>query len=403
MNLEIIRQISTKTNTKILFLVIDGLGGLRHPDVGMSELEAAKIPNLDRLARTGTTGLTIPVAPGITPGSGPGHLALFGYDPIQFQIGRGILEAIGLGMRIPPGGIAGRGNFCSLDDNGKIIDRRAGRLKTEENQKLIKDLSSINLKKGSVQLQSGKEHRFALVFEPEPGSTFSENITDSDPQKTDILPNSVTPLTKDAAETADIVRDFLTKAQRILKNSESANGLLIRGFSDKPDLPSISDLYKLNSACIAAYPMYRGLAELLGMHIEQTGEDMESEIQTLKDIWDKHDFFFIHYKPTDGKGEDGDFPGKVKALEELDKLIPLLLDLDPDVMVIAGDHSTPSVLSGHSWHPVPFIIKSDISQSGDTEKFTEQESRKGALGTIKATDLMSIALAHAGKLNKFGA
>lgn len=402
-NFELISSIARQTSSKIVFLVVDGLGGLRHDEIGMTELEAASTPNLDRLARTGTTGLTIPVEHGVTPGSGPGHLALFGYDPFEHQIGRGILEALGLEMRVGANSIAGRGNYCLLDPDGKIIDRRAGRLSTEQNLKLTENLSKIEVDGAKITIKAGKEHRVAIVFDPIEGSKFSDKINDSDPQKTNVPPNKVKAATKNAAQTASVIQDFLEKAGEVLEGSPEANGIILRGFSSKPKIPQMKKIYKLNPVCIASYPMYRGLSQMLGMKIIPTGDTISDQLVTLKDNWDNHDFFFVHYKPTDAAGEDGNFTEKVSALENLDKEIPTILGLDPDVLVIAGDHSTPSVLAGHSWHPVPFVIRSSTSESGQTEKFTEREARKGALGTIQATDLMALALAHSGKLDKFGA
>ena len=400
---ELISSITRQTTSKIVFLVVDGLGGLRHDEIGMTELEAASTPHLDRLARTGTTGMTIPVEHGVTPGSGPGHLALFGYDPFEYQIGRGILEALGLEMQVGPNSIAGRGNYCLLDQNGRIIDRRAGRLSTEQNVALTKRLSEIEVEGAKINIKAGKEHRVAIVFDPIDGSKFSDQINDSDPQKTNVSPNTVKATTKNATQTASVIQNFLEKAGEFLKMSPEANGIILRGFSSKPKIPQMKKIYKLNPACIASYPMYRGLSQMLGMEIIPTGDTINDQLITLENNWDNHDFFFFHYKPTDSAGEDGNFTEKVNALENLDKEIPRILRLEPDVLVIAGDHSTPSVLAGHSWHPVPFVIRSSTSESGQTEKFTEREARKGALGTIQATDLMALTLAHSGKLDKFGA
>jgi len=402
-NFELISSISKKTSSKIVFLVVDGLGGLIHHDIGMTELEAASTPNLDRLARTGTTGLTIPVEHGVTPGSGPGHLALFGYDPFKYQIGRGILEALGLEMQVGQNSIAGRGNYCLLDAEGKITDRRAGRLSTEQNLELTETLSNINIDGTTIDIKAGKEHRAAIVFNPTNDAKFSDQITDSDPQQTNVFPNQVKAITKNASETASIIQSFLEQANTILRESSEANGIILRGFSSKPKIPLMKKIYKLNPVCIASYPMYKGLSQMLGMSVAPTGDTFADQLDTLEDQWENHDFFFVHYKPTDSAGEDGNFTEKVNALESLDQELPKILQLDPDVLVVAGDHSTPSVMAGHSWHPVPFVISSAMNQNGETEKFTEREAKKGALGTIQATDLMPLALAHSGKLEKFGA
>ena len=401
---ELIKSLARKTDTKIVLLVMDGLGGIPHPKTLRTELEAARKDNLDRLARSSQTGLSIPVAHGITPGSGPGHLALFGYDPIKYLIGRGILEALGLDMDVRDGDVAARGNFCTLDDAGLIIDRRAGRIPTETNRELTALLNDIKLDNATPIVASGREHRFAMLFRPEDGGPqLSDALTDSDPQREGLAPLTVTATEPWADSTAGIINTFLEKAASAIADRHPANGLVLRGFSTTPDLPQMNDVYALNPAAIAAYPMYRGLAELVGMNVVETGDTIEDQIRTTKEIWNDHDFFFVHYKYTDSAGEDGDYDAKVAAIERLDNALPALLDLDPDVLVVAGDHSTPTAMAAHSWHPVPVMIRSRHVTAGFAEAFTERECAKGMLGTMAATDIMPLALANAGKLDKFGA
>ena len=401
---ELIKSLARKTDTKIVLLVMDGLGGIPHPKTLRTELEAARKDNLDRLARSSQTGLSIPVAHGITPGSGPGHLALFGYDPIKYLIGRGILEALGLDMDVREGDVAARGNFCTLDDAGLIADRRAGRIPTETNTELTTLLNGISVDNATPIVASGREHRFAMLFRPEDGGPqLSDALTDSDPQREGLAPLTVTPTEPWAESTAGIINTFLERAASAIADRHPANGLVLRGFSTTPDLPQMNDVYALNPAAIAAYPMYRGLAQLVGMNVVETGDTIEDQIRTTREIWNDHDFFFVHYKYTDSAGEDGDYDAKVAAIERLDNALPALLDLDPDVLVVAGDHSTPTAMAAHSWHPVPVMIRSRQVTAGFAEAFTERECAKGMLGTMAATDIMPLALANAGKLDKFGA
>ncbi len=405
---DLIHSLVRQTDSRIVLLVLDGLGGIPHPETGRSELDVAKTPNLDRLARSSLTGLSLPVGHGITPGSGPGHLALFGYNPVEHLIGRGILEALGLEMEVGPGAIAARGNYCTLDDSGVIIDRRAGRMSTRTNQELSIRLGSLAIDGAEIAIGAGREHRLAVVFRPAPGSPsatvgFIDALTDNDPQREGEMPQEVTAVVPEAESTERVVRDFLWQAGEALRGSHPANGVVLRGFSAMPHLPLMPDTFRLNPAAIASYPMYRGLAKLVGMKVLQTGDTIEDEFETLRSSWNDHDFFFLHYKATDSAGEDGDYHRKVQALERLDRALPALLDLDPDVLIVAGDHSTPTAMAAHSWHPVPLMIRSRWSPYGDAEGFSERECARGILGTIPATEIMPVALATAMKLDKFGA
>ncbi|MCJ7769609.1 MAG: 2,3-bisphosphoglycerate-independent phosphoglycerate mutase [Dehalococcoidales bacterium] len=399
-NIDLIRAISRSSASKIILLVVDGLGGIQDPETGKTELESARTPNLDTLATKSITGLSEPISPGITPGSAPGHLALFGYDPLAFQIGRGILEALGIDFDLKPGDIAARGNFCTIDKDGFVTDRRAGRISTEESNKLCQLLDGIEIDGVKAIIRPVKEHRLVVIFR---GEGLSADISDSDPQQTGVTTRDVIALNQQANRTADITNRFIARAKGILAGHNPANMILLRGFSRRPQFPGMTDIYKLKAAAIATYPMYRGLAKTAGMEILETGQTMEDELETLKHNFKKYDFFFIHIKETDTAGEDGDFNRKVASLEHIDRLLPNLTSLEPDVIVVAGDHSTPSLLKGHSWHPVPVLLYSRYCHPDGVNHFSESTCNAGGLGRIAATDIMPLAMANALKLDKFGA
>ncbi len=399
-NLELISSISRTSPEKIILLVIDGFGGLPDPVTGRSELETARIPNLDALAAKGICGLSDPIAPGITPGSGPGHLALFGYDPVECNIGRGVLEAVGIDVPLEAEEMAARGNYCTIDEKGIITDRRAGRISTEKSSELCELLNGISIEGIGIKVYPVREHRFVVVFN---GKDLQTELTESDPSITGVAPLEIKSLNGGAGGKAKLVSEFVAKAKEILKNYHPANMILLRGFSKKPHLPTMQEIYKLNPLAIAVYPMYRGLARLVGMDIAKTGTTLEDEFQTLKESYNKYDFFFVHVKWTDTAGEDGDFARKVKVLEEIDAALPVLTGLAPDVLVVTGDHSTPSALGGHSWHPVPVVICSKYCRTDGVKEFSEKALLAGGLGRIRATEIMPLALANALKLTKFGA
>ena len=399
-NLDLTKALSRPSASKIVMLVIDGLGGIPDPDTGKTELETAHTPNLDALAARGICGLSEPIGPGITPGSAPGHLALFGYDPLIFQIGRGILEALGIGLDLEPGDIAARGNFCTIDKDGLVIDRRAGRISTEESSKLCQLLDGIEIDRVKAIIRPVKEHRLVVIFR---GDGLNADISDSDPQQTRVTTRDIVALNQQASHTADITNRFVARAREILAGHHPANMILLRGFSKKPQFPTVTDIYKLKAAAITTYPMYRGLAKTIGMEILKTGQTMEDELLTLKRNFKQYDFFFIHIKETDAAGEDGDFNRKVISLEHIDRLLPGLTNLEPDVIVVAGDHSTPAILKGHSWHPVPVLLYSRYCRPDGVDRFSEQACIAGGLGRIPATDIMLLAMANALKLDKFGA
>ena len=394
-----IEEICRETSSKIVMLVMDGLGGLPHTKTRKSELETAHTPNLDRLARESACGLTTPVLPGIAPGSGPGHLALFGYDPVKYLMGRGVLEALGIEVELRDGDVAARGNFCTIDGKGLLLDRRAGRIPTEESAPFCQLLDQVEVLGVALSVYPVKEYRFVLVLR---GQGLSEEVTGTDPEQEGVAPLPVRALSPDSEKTARAANTFIEAAREILGQGKKANMVLLRGFSQRPHLPDMGHVYKLHPAAIAAYPMYKGLAKLLGMKVIPAGTTFEEEIDTLTRHYPEHDFFYIHYKPADAAGEDGNFEAKVKALEQLDSFIPRLLELKPDVLIVAGDHSTPSIMAAHSWHPVPVMIHSPWTRGEGVEAFSEQGCALGSLGHISTVNLMLLALAHAGKLAKFG-
>ncbi|MFQ6082686.1 MAG: 2,3-bisphosphoglycerate-independent phosphoglycerate mutase [Candidatus Aminicenantia bacterium] len=396
---KLISQIAVETKSKIVLLVVDGLGGL--PINGHTELEAANTPNLDELAQKSICGLSDSVLMGITPGSGPAHLALFGYDPFKYILGRGILEALGIGIEVEKNDLVARGNFASLKQ-GVIIDRRAGRISTEENKKLCQFLQNKikEIEKIKIFLFPGKEHRFVLKLQ---GENLYDCLTDADPQKENQPIKYTTPLNEEATYTSRIVNQFINQATEVLKESFPANTVLLRGFSKHPHLPTMSELFKLTPLAIAHYPMYKGLAQLVGMEVVDVGSEIEEAFAVLRDKYAFYDFFYIHIKKTDSYGEDGNFEGKVRTIEQVDKYIPQILALNPEVLVVTADHSTPSLLKSHSWHPNPFLLYSKYIIPDRAKKFTELECAHGYLGRFQAVNALLLMLAYALKLKKFGA
>ncbi len=397
--IEQIEQLAETTDSKIVLLVVDGLSGI--PDMsGKTELETANIPNLDALAKDSICGVTDPISPGITPGSGPAHLSLFGYDPLDYKIGRGLLEALGIDFPLEAGDLAVRGNLATMDKNGRITDRRAGRISTEENVKVCKLLEGIEIDGIKALVKPVKDHRVVIVFR---GKGLDDSLSETDPQREGLAPLPIKPLGPLAAETAGIVTRFIEEVKKRLSHSFPANMILLRGFAKSQKLPSFQERYKLNAAAIASYPMYRGLARLAGMEILPVGGSLNDEFDCLKQNLDKYDFFYLHVKWTDSAGEDGNFKKKVAVLEEVDSYIPGLLELNPDVLIVTGDHSTPAVLKGHSWHPVPIILHGKYTGSDDVARFSEKECVRGGIGRIPAMQVMPLAMANALKLKKYGA
>lgn len=397
---DLTRELQQKNDSKIVMLVADGLGGLPMQAGGLTELETAKTPNLDALAARGVQGASIPVLPGIAPGSGPGHLGLFGYDPLVYTIGRGALEATGIGFPLKDGDVAIRCNFCTLDADGNISDRRAGRISSEESAPLAISLRQIKIPGIEVFVEPVKEHRFVVVLR---GVGLGGNVADTDPQQTGVPP--LDPIGQDAAgqKTAEVAKEFLKQAKKILAGHPKANFHTMRGFANKPSLPTYNEVYGLRAAAIAVYPMYKGLAHLVGMEVIGNSTTLAEQIDQLKAAWDDYDFFFIHFKYTDSTGEDGNFTEKVRRIEELDAILPHITSLEPTVLIVTGDHSTPSYLQSHSWHPVPTLLVSNCCRSDPHKAFNETTCITGGLGHFEAKHLMTLALANAGRLGKFGA
>jgi 2,3-bisphosphoglycerate-independent phosphoglycerate mutase len=402
-NFDLMRRLTIAEGGKIILLVMDGLGGLPREQGGLTELESARKPNMDRLAKDGSLGLSIPVARGIAPGSGPAHLGLFGYDPLVYDIGRGVLEAIGIGLRVGDGDVAVRGNFCTVDAAGNITDRRAGRISTEEGAKRVALLKDIQIDGIETQIEIGEGYRFALVMR---GEGLNGDVEDTDPQITGVPPLPARASSPLAERTAEIANEWISRAREVLRGQEPANMITLRGFASDPKLPKYSDVYKLKSACVAVYPMYKGVAQLVGMDIIHTDQhfSIQDEFNKVADIWNDYDFIFCHVKYTDSRGEDGNFDGKVGIIEQVDAALPTLLNLNPAVLVITGDHSTPATYKAHSWHPVPTLLYAPGTHMTDrAQSYGERECMFGALGQFPAVDLMPLALAHAQRMVKYGA
>jgi 2,3-bisphosphoglycerate-independent phosphoglycerate mutase len=401
-NFELIADLKKESEKKIVLLVMDGLGGLPQKIGGPTELESAQTHHLDQLASEGSLGQLIPISPGITPGSGPAHLSLFGYDPLEFDVGRGVLEASGVSLEVRKGDVAARGNFCTLDKDGNITDRRAGRISTPDALPIVEKLSTIAIPGIEMVVKHVKEYRFALIMR---GENLEPQIEDTDPQRIGVPPLHAQPETPASQRAADLFNQWIQKAREKLSDEPRANAITLRGFSTDPGLPQFADIYGLNPACVAVYPMYRGVSRLVGMEIIQfKGDRPQDEFSAVSRHWGKYDFFFVHIKRTDSKGEDGDFEGKAAEIEAVDDALPELMALKPDVFAVTGDHSTPSTMKVHSWHPVPLLLWAPKTARPDgQDSFGESHCARGGLGTFSATSLMPLLLAHAERLEKFGA
>ena len=400
MDLELLRELAAPSKSKVLLCVVDGLGGLPNAETRKTELETAALPNLDSFADESVVGLTMPVGYGVTPGSGPGHLALFGYDPLKYEVGRGVLEALGIDFDLQPADVAARGNFCSLDADGNISDRRAGRISTDETVRLCSRLAQIELPGVEVIIEPVREHRWVLVLRSE---GLDDRLTQTDPEREGVAPLPVKALSPEAETTAALVNKFILKAREKLADEPKANGILLRGFAKHPSFPPLPEVTGMRAGAFAVYPMYRGLAKLVGMEVAPGGGTQQSQLDALRARWQDFDFFFYHFKKADAAGEDGNFEAKVAALEEFDALVPQIRALDADVIMIAGDHSTPAQLAAHSWHPVPFLLWSRLGTTDAVRSFNEPACREGSLGTFPAKEVLSLAMANAGRLLKFGA
>jgi 2,3-bisphosphoglycerate-independent phosphoglycerate mutase len=400
MDLNLIQSLTSPGKSKILLCVVDGLGGLPHPETKRSELETAAIPNLNHMAEEAECGLTVPVEYGIAPGSGPGHLALFGYDPLRYEVGRGVLEALGIDFDLRPTDLAARANFCTLDENRLISDRRSGRVPTETTIALCEKLRQVKVPGVEVIIEPVREHRFVVVFR---AAGLDDHLRQTDPEREGVAPLAARATAPEAEATAALVNEFIAKALDVLSDEERANGLLMRGFAKHPNFPPMPEMTGMRAGAFAVYPMYRGLAKLVGMTVAPGGGTPMSQLEAMKEKWDDFDFFFYHFKKADTAGEDGNFRAKVDALEEFDALVPHLRALNADVMMIAGDHSTPAIMASHSWHPVPFMIHSAYGRADTVYEFTETGCRNGALGIFPAKEVLGLAMSHAGRLVKYGA
>jgi len=398
--LDLIRELHVDADTKVVLLVMDGLGGLPLTEDGMTELEQAHTPNLDKLAARSLCGLSMPVAPGIEPGSGPGHLSLFGYDPLEHEIGRGVLEALGIGFDLRPEDIAARGNFCTLDENGLVVDRRAGRIPTETNMRLVSKLRTISLPGVQTFVETVKEHRFVLVLR---GEGLVDGLTETDPLVTGKPQLKVQALRPEAEPTAALFNRWMQEALKVLADEHPANGCNLRGLAKDPGLPQISEICGWRAGAIATYPMYRGVAKLTGMDVLPTGDTIDDEVETLKEHWAEYDFFFFHVKKTDSYGEDGNFVAKVEVIEHVDHVLPDILALEPDVIIVTGDHSTPAKLKSHSWHELPVLFWAEDIRPDNVTQFGERPCMLGGLGHIRHVDLLPLAMAHARRLTRYGA
>jgi 2,3-bisphosphoglycerate-independent phosphoglycerate mutase len=397
---DLTKELQESNGTKIVLLVADGLGGLPLEPGGKTELETARTPNLDALARDGVCGLCVPVMPGITPGSGPGHLGLFGYDPLEYRIGRGVLEALGINFAVGPRDVAIRGNFCTLDAQGRISDRRAGRPTTERCKAMVEKLRQVKVKGAELFVEPVREHRFVVVFR---GDDLGDAVNDTDPQATGVAPLKAEGKDPKSATSARLANEFVAGAAKVLKDEAPTNGVTLRGFARHPAIAPFKEVYGLKAAALAVYPMYKGLARLVGMDVLDCGTSLGDQVTTLAKVWPNYDFFFLHYKYTDSTGEDGNFTAKVEMIERFDAVIPQVRALKPDVLIVTGDHSTPSKLKSHSWHPVPTLLAAASARFDGVREFGESACLRGGLGQFKAKYLMVLALAHAGRLGKYGA
>jgi 2,3-bisphosphoglycerate-independent phosphoglycerate mutase len=401
MDLNFIRKLVVHNENKIVLLVMDGLGGAPMEEGGPTELESASTPNLDALAARGICGLHMPVGPGITPGSGPAHLGLFGYDPVRYQVGRGVLAALGIEFDLQSGDVAARGNFCTINQDGYVTDRRAGRIETEVNKKLCSLLQDIHIEGIDTFIETVKEHRFLLVLR---GQDLSSQLADTDPHRTGRRALDPEPLREEASATADKLAEFIDGARDKLRDQGPANMVLLRGFSKKPEWPSMESVFGLKAAAIARYPMYWGVSRLVGMDALDGGSTLEDQVGRLRSEWDRYDYFYLHVKKIDSDGEDGNFEAKVRSIELVDQVIPEIESLNPEVLIVTGDHSTPARFKSHSWHPVPVVLFSRACRPDRVERFGERACIQGALGPrIPSVELMPIALANARRLLKFGA
>ncbi len=397
---DVLHSLVVENDKKIVLLVLDGVGGLPETAGGLTELETAQTPELDKLAGASECGLHLPIDFGIAPGSAPGHLALFGYNPIDYPIGRGVVAAMGIGFPMKAGDVAARLNFATRDGKGNITDRRAGRIPTEQCAKLCDIVGRVNIPGVEVFVKPVKDYRACVVFR---GPGLSDQVTDTDSQKTGVPPLDPVGTSEKGKKTAAVAKEFIKQALVLLKDSHPANAVLLRGFAELPHIPSMQDRFKLKAVALAVYPDYKGVSRLVGMDVVEDIPDLNAQMETLRKVWKEYNYFFIHHKYTDSKGEDGDFAGKVTEIEKVDKVIPVIRALNPDVLIVTGDHSTPAVMKSHSSHPVPFLINAATIRPDALKQFGERECARGSWGIVKTTVLIRLALAYADKVLKYGA
>lgn len=398
----LVESLKQENDKRIVYLVLDGLGDIPTNDHD-TPLTEAKTPNLDKLAKDGVLGQFDPIAPGITPGSGPAHLGLFGYDPVEYNVGRGILSAFGIDFELTHRDVAARVNFCTLDSDGNVTDRRAGRIPDEENRRRCKKIKDKIKLPNDIEffLETESQHRALLVIR---GDNLSDKLKDTDPQDTGVPPHNPDPTDDEAKQTSEILKDILKQVRDILSDEDKGNFILLRGYSGYRRFPSMEDRFALKSCAIAEYPMYRGLAKLVGMDVKEPYKDFDDAIEVVKRNWNDYTFFFLHVKKTDSYGEDGNFESKKEVIEMVDKMIvPGILALKPDVLVVTGDHSTPWPAKSHSWHPTPVLLSAETVRRDRADRFDEVKCQTGGLGRLPLKELLPIALACAGKLAKFGA
>jgi len=289
------------------------------------------------------------------------------------------LSAAGLDVELRPGDVAARGNLATLGDAGDVADRRAGRIPDAEAREVVDRLqASVDVPGVEVLFRHEREHRVLVVLR---GDGLDPRLSDTDPQRTDVPP----------------------LAAEALADHPKANVVLLRGFDTHRELPDFEQRYGLRAAAVAIYPMYRGIARLLGMDVLGRPADLGEQLAVLRDSWDDFDYFFLHHKYTDSAGEDGDRPRKIAAIEALDAVVPELRRLGADVIAVSGDHSTPSQMAAHSWHPVPALLWSERCGRDDVDRFGERWCLRGGLGIRPTKDLMAFMLANAGRLAKYGA
>ena len=396
----ILKGLLHPNDKKIVLLVIDGLGGLPSEKGGRTELETARTPNLDGLAAEAECGLHMPVGFGITPGSAPGHLALFGYEPTEYPVGRGVVAAMGIAFPMQAGDVAVRINFATRDDSGRIIDRRAGRIPTETCARLCDVLGAVSIPGVEVFVRPVKDYRAVGVFR---GAGLSDRVEDTDPQATGVPAHDPKPISAEGIRTAEVAKEFVRQGLTLLKDQEAANAILMRGFAELPHIPSMSERFGLRPVALAVYPDYKGVSRLVGMDVVDGLVNLNDQAEALRQHWDKYDFFFVHHKYADSRGEDGDFAAKVAEIEKVDAFVPLVAGLRPDVLIVTGDHSTPAVMKAHSYHPIPFLLHGEHTRPDDVKEFGERPCAKGMWGIIPGVMLIQLALAYADKLQKFGA